>query len=163
MVYFIIYLFFEVMISSSIAGKVGGLSIFLEILLTALIGIMILKNFKFSLGESINKARAGQITQEEFIKTNAGKAFGAILLIIPGFFTDIIGVMLQFSFLVVILSRIFKFQKPMKNTTYSTNFGSTHFEYDANTYKHTNNTNYKRNSDEIIDVEVIDDNKSIKH
>ena len=111
--------------------------------------------------ESISKARTGQITQEEFIKANVGRAMGAVMLIIPGFFTDIVGVLLQFSFLVVLFSKMFHFKTPTNRTTYTTNF-----DFDATSFKqtnNTNNTNYKRNTDEIIDVEVIDDSKSIKH
>ena len=88
MIYFIIYLFLEVMISSYIVGGIGGFSTFIEILFTAVVGVFILKNFKYSLTDSINKARTGQITQEEFVKTNVGKGLGALLLIVPGFFTD---------------------------------------------------------------------------
>lgn len=162
MIYFFIYLFLEVMISSTITSAIGGLNTFFEILLTAIIGMIILKNFKLSLVENIAKARTGQITQEEFIKANAGKAIGAILLIVPGFFTDILGILLQFSFLVGMLGKVFSFKNPNHRTTYSTNFGSTTFEYDEKTYKNTNNSNYKRNKDEIIDVEVIDDTKPLK-
>ena len=168
MVYFFIYLFLEVMISSSIASSIGGLNTFFIILLTAIIGISILRNFKVSLMENITKARNGQITQEEFINTNVGKAVGALFLIVPGFFTDILGLMMQFSFLVVLFSKMFKFQTPTNRTTYSTNFSSNDFGYDTRTFrntntKNTNNANYTRNTDEIIDVEIIDDNKSLKH
>lgn len=158
MIYFFIYLFLEVMISSSISSAIGGLNTFIEILISALVGIFILKNFKLSLMESISKARTGQITQEEFIKTNVGRAMGAVLLIVPGFFTDILGILMQFSFLVVFFSKLFKFKQPTHKTTFSTNF-----EYDPNSFSRTNNTTYKGKKDEIIDVEVIDDNNSIKH
>ncbi|MGB5867509.1 MAG: FxsA family protein [Arcobacteraceae bacterium] len=158
MIYFFTYLFLEVMISSSVSSTIGGLNTFLEIVVSAIVGIFILKNFKLSLMESITKARTGKITQEEFIKANVGKAMGAVMLIIPGFFTDIIGILLQFSFLVVLFSKMFHFKTPTNRTTYTTNF-----DFDASSYKKTNNTNYKRNTDEIIDVEVIDDSKSIKH
>jgi 2-isopropylmalate synthase/UPF0716 protein FxsA len=156
------------MVSSSISSSIGGFNTFLEILISAIIGIFILKNFKLSLMESITKARSGQITQEEFIKTNVGKALGAILLIVPGFFTDIIGITMQFSFLVVILSKVFKFKTPTNRTTYSTNFSSSDFGYDTSRFtntstKNTNNSNYKRKTDEIIDVEIIDDSNSLKH
>lgn len=161
MIYFFVYLFLEVMISSSISSSIGGFNTFLEILFTALIGGFILRNFKLSMMQSIQKARTGQITQEEFIKTNVGKALGAVLLIVPGFFTDIIGILLQFSFLVVLFSKIFKFKSPTTKATFTTNF-----DFDASSYtnqSHTNNTNYKGQKDEIIDVEIIDDSKSIKH
>lgn len=159
MVYFILYLFIEVMVSSSIAAAIGGLNTFFEILLSAIIGIYLLQNFKFSIQESIEKARNGQITQEEFVKTNVAKAIGAVLLIIPGFFTDFVGIALQFGFLTMLFSKIFKFKTPDKDQRY-TNYSNT-FTYESKSY---NNTSYdKGEKDEIIDVEVIDDNKSIKH
>ncbi len=153
MIYFLIYLFLEVMISSTIASYIGGLSTFFEILLSAIVGIFILKNFQYSLGESIHKAREGKITQEEFVKTNVGKAIGAFLLIIPGFFTDMIGILLQVGLFISVFSKIFTFKKPQNNTTYS------NFEYTQTSYK----TQDKRKNDEIIDVEIIDSNNSIKH
>ena len=155
MPYFLIYLFLEVMISSSIASSIGGLLTFVEILFSAIIGMIILKNFKYSLGENIQKARSGQITQEEFVKTNVAKAIGAFLLIIPGFFTDIIGIILQFGLFVSLFSKIFKFKKPSSNNTeYSTSF-----EYTQTDHKQ----NSRRRDDEISDVEIIDDNNTIKH
>jgi 2-isopropylmalate synthase/UPF0716 protein FxsA len=131
------------MISSSASSAIGGLNTFLWIVISAVIGMSILKNFKYSLMENIQKARTGQITQEEFIKTNVGRAIGALLLIVPGFFTDTIGIFLQFGLLISIFSKIFSFKVDRKQTNF-------------------NNTNYKGTNDEIIDVEIIDDNKSIK-
>ena len=136
------------MISSSIIGSIGGLNTFFEIILSALVGIFILKTFKYSLNESIQKARSGQITQEEFVKTNVGRAIGAFLLILPGFFTDIVGLLLQIGIFVSLFSKIFHFKKPSNNTTYSTNFEYTHTNDKQNTKK--------RNEDEIIDVEIIE-------
>jgi len=151
LIYFFIYLFLEVMVSTSIAAAIGGLATFLEILLSAIIGIFILKNFEYSLSDSIQKARSGQITQEEFVRTNASKAIGAFLLIVPGFFTDILGILLQFGILVSLFSKIFTFKKPSNNSKYTSNF-----EYRETRF---NNTNYKGNkNDEIIDVEILDDN-----
>jgi len=153
LLYFLLYLFLEVMISSSIASSIGGLLTFVEILLSAIMGMIILQNFKYSLSESIQKARSGQITQEEFIKTNVAKAIGAFLLILPGFFTDIIGILLQLGLFVTLFSKIFAFKKPSNNPTYSTTFE----------YTQTNsNKNNKRGDDEIIDVEIIDSNSAIK-
>jgi 2-isopropylmalate synthase/UPF0716 protein FxsA len=168
MIYFFIYLFIEVMISSTIAGEIGGLNVFIEILATAILGIFILRNFKLTLVDSIAKARSGHITQEEFMKANVGKAFGAILLVVPGVFTDIIGLLLQVPFFITIISTVFKFKTPKNRASYSTNFSSSDFGYDTNRFtntntKNTNNSNYKRNKDEIIDVEVIDDSNTLKH
>lgn len=158
------YLFIEVMISSTVASSIGGLNTFFEIIVSAIIGIYLLQNFKFSIQESIQKAQSGQITQEEFIKTNAAKAIGAVLLIVPGFFTDILGVALQFGFLTMVLTKLFKF-KPKQNQNFSSQ-SYTNFSYEKTSFNnpkyHSNNSN-KGEKDEIIDVEIVDDNKSIKH
>ena len=147
------------MISSSIAGAVGGLTIFLEIVFTAILGITILKNFKFSLMENIEKARSGQMTQDEFIRTNVGRAIGAVLLIVPGFFTDIVGLLMLIGLLPFLVSKLFQFKTP-NQTTYQTNGHQSSFD---NTKSNFNNTTYKGiKNDEIIDVEIIDDNKPIK-
>lgn len=155
MIYFIIYIFLEVMISSTISGEIGGLLTFVEIILTVFIGTTILRTFKFSLMEKINAVKSGQITQDEFIKSSIGKAIGAVLLIVPGFFTDIIGVLLQFGILTMVFSKIFTFKpKASNNSSYSqTNY----------TYSEFNNYKQTKGDDDVIDVEVIDDNKSIKH
>jgi len=142
------------------ATTLGGLNTFFEIIVSAIIGIYLLQNFKFSLQDSIQKARTGQITQDEFIKTNVAKALGAALLIVPGFLTDFIGIALQFGFLTLLLTKIFTFKKVNKNKdNFDQNFNYEHFEKSS-----FNNTNYKKRSDdEIIDVEIVDDSKSIKH
>lgn len=152
MVYFLLYLFLEVMISSTIAGELGGLYTFLEIIVSALLGIFILQNFKFSLLDKINDVRSGDLTQEEFIKGSIGAAIGAILLIVPGFFTDILGVLLQFSFFTLLSTKLLKFRKPKQTNQYSK---QSEFRYTSYTTK--------KGDDDVIDVEVIDDNKSIKH
>jgi len=152
-IYFLIYLFIEVMVSSYFAGEIGGLNTFLEILFSAFIGVFILNNFKYSLNENIEKIRSGKITQEEFITTNASKSIGALLLIVPGFFTDIVGLLLQFGLFVAIIGKVFSIK-----TTNTTN-RSDHFTNQNS----TNNTNYKRElHDEIIDVEIINDNSTTK-
>ena len=153
MIYFLIYLFIEVMVSSFFVTLIGGLNTFLEILFSAFIGVYILNNFKYSMNENINKIRTGQITQEEFITTNASKSFGAILLIVPGFFTDIVGILLQLGLFVTLVSKIFSV-KVGKHTIYR----STHFTSDK---QYTNN-NKKEIDNEIIDVEIIDDNTTTK-
>jgi 2-isopropylmalate synthase/UPF0716 protein FxsA len=150
------------MVSSTIAASIGGLITFFEIIISAVVGIFILQNFKYSLQDSINKARSGEITQEEFIKTNAAKAIGAILLIIPGFFTDFIGIALQFGLFTMVLTKIFKF-KPPSECSFKQNTYQSNFEFHQNQTNQNNTTYKKRSDDEIIDVEIIDDSKSIKH
>jgi UPF0716 protein FxsA len=146
LIYFVIYLFIEVMVSSFFITIWGGLFTFFEIILTAIIGITLLKNLNYSLEENIVKIRTGQISQEEFIATNASKGLGAILLIVPGFFTDILGVLFQFGILLGLFSFLFK-QKNFQNKYRHT--------------EHKQSTKGEKN-DEIIDVEIIEHNNSCK-
>lgn len=133
------------MVSSFFITLMGGLLTFLEILFTAVIGILLLKNFNYSLEENIVKIRTGQMSQEEFIATNASRSLGALLLIVPGFFTDILGILLQFGILIGIFGFLFKNKK------------DPHFH---DPYK-THSTRKEKN-DEIIDVEIIEHNSSSK-
>jgi 2-isopropylmalate synthase/UPF0716 protein FxsA len=149
------------MISSSISSNIGGLNTFFEIILSATLGVFILKNFKYSLSDSISKARSGQISQEEFIKTNVGRAIGAALLIVPGFFTDIVGILLQVSATAIVLSKIFTFKPIDTQGNYKANNYTAYSKFNEANF---NNTHYKRREDEeIIDVEVIDDSSTINH
>ncbi len=136
MIYFIVYLFAEVMTSSSIAGEIGGLMTFSEIIFSAIFGIFLLKNFKFALVENMTAFSQGKITQRDFSRMNISMALGALLLIIPGFFTDMIGILLQFEFIGVLFAN--KFIK--KETSY------------------TNSENFKthKGDDDVIDVEIIE-------
>lgn len=53
MIYFIVYLFLEVLLSVNISSYIGGLNTFFEIILTAFIGISILVNFRKTLVENL--------------------------------------------------------------------------------------------------------------
>jgi UPF0716 family protein affecting phage T7 exclusion len=155
-VYIFLYLFFEVMVSTFFASMLGGFLTFFEIIASAIVGIYLLKNFQFSIVESGQKLSRGEITQEDFIKTNMAKAIGAILLIVPGFMTDIFGLLLQFGILTLLLTKLFSF-KPKKEQN-ENQYNHNQFYYETNYY------NQKRGNDEdIIDVEIIDDNKSINN
>jgi 2-isopropylmalate synthase/UPF0716 protein FxsA len=143
------------MISSSIAGSLGGLTIFIEIVLTAVLGMTILKNFKFSFMESIEKARSGHMTQQEFIKTNVSRAIGAVFLIIPGFLTDMMGVLMLFGILPFIVEKIFHFKTPNRTNGHQSDFNKNQTNFNNTTYKGAKH-------DEIIDIEIIDNNNSIK-
>ncbi len=143
----IIYLFLEVMVSTTIAGHLGGFLTFMEIIGTAFLGTFILKNFKYSLASNIRELTKGEITQQDFIQRNVGNALGAVLLIIPGFLTDFIGILLQFGVLTMILGKIFSFKPQMQNDNFANNKD---FKY---------STQGEKYEEEIIDVEVIEHTK----
>jgi len=114
MIYFLIYLFLEVIITINIASKIGGVATFVEIIGSALLGMLILLNFRHTLSENIRALQLRQINTEGFMQLNLMGLFGAILLILPGFLSDSIGVLVLFSFIIKLLINRFsrKYTKP---------------------------------------------------
>ena len=134
-VYFIVYLFAEVMTSTEFAAHFGGVTFFLEILVSFLIGVALLVNFKYAIVEQLNNFAFGRIAPEELISVGVFTLLGAILLIIPGVLSDIMGILMQFEWFALLLKKLF-------------------FRSDFPTHQ-----NQSRGNDEYIDVEVIDDVK----
>ncbi len=142
MIYFLIYLFLEVIISVNLSSYLGGLLTFLEIIMSAFIGVSILINFRNTIRENLNAVSYNCIDLQQFQNLNLFTLLGAVLLIVPGFLTDIIGLLLQFSVLTSMLVN-----------RYNVKSGSC-------------KTNQKQNNiqkdNDVIDVEIINDNSTIK-
>jgi len=152
MIYFLVFLFLEIATTSFFAGMLGIFLTFVWTIVSIFLGIFIIKNFNLVIMYNINEIMAGNLDQEEFYKNNISKLIGALLLIIPGFFSDILGILffsgLLNSFFVNMFSNKSSKNKGKKSAT------STY------TYTYTNtangNTNTNANSDDIIDVEIIE-------
>ena len=144
MLYFLLYLFLETIVSVNIASAIGGLATFLEILLTAFIGITILANFRNTFMENLMAVSYARIDLEEFQRLNLFTVIGAILLILPGFLTDIIGILLQFSAVTSMLVNRYGVKSKREN-----------FEDFEEPF-------YKECDDDVIDVEIIEKRDSIK-
>ena len=97
MIYFLIYLFIEIVVSYEFTTLFTPLGMFLEVLITALLGVVIIRNFGFSMMENMQKVIRREIDQEEFLSIGLFKLVGALLLIVPGVFTDILGILMQFD------------------------------------------------------------------
>ena len=104
-----IYLFIKV------GSQIGALNTILLILVTAIVGIW------YARYEGFNTLRSGmsQLVKNELplyeIVSGAAIAFAALLLILPGFATDIIGILLVFPITrKIILSRYSKKYSPKK-------------------------------------------------
>ena len=130
MPYVIIYFFIEVLVSVEFASQLGGLLTFLEIVVSAFIGLFLLTNFRYTLSKSMAGMMSGKISAQDFQKMSLFTLIGAVLLIIPGFFSDILGVLLQFSF-----------------------FGKL---FASKVLNLKNKNIYREEKDNAIDVEVID-------
>ena len=142
MIYFLVYLFLEVLISVNISSAIGGLMTFFEIILSAFIGISILINFRKTLVANLTSVSYNVIDLQQFQNLNLFTLFGAILLIIPGFLTDILGILMQFSILTTMLVNRYQVKSHHQNNIYE-------------------NKQTQKDSD-VIDVEIIGDNPSLK-
>lgn len=137
--YFLVYLLLEVFVSVNISSSIGAMATFLEIILSAMFGFVLLANFRNTFGESMQAMQRRTISITEFQKLNAFTLLGALLLILPGFFSDIIGIFLQFTFFATLFARKILHVK------------------DNIDIDDIQNINKRKEEDEIIDVEVIDD------
>lgn len=114
MISFLIYLFLEVMVTTQIASRIGGVATFIEIISSAAVGIVILLNFRHTLSENIRALQSRQIDTEGFMQRNLMGVLGAILLILPGFLGDAVGLLMQFTLVAKLLINRFsrKYVKP---------------------------------------------------
>jgi len=140
MIYFIIYLFLEVMVSVNLSSEIGGFSTFLELITSALLGFILLVNFRVTLFENMQAFSMQKIDVEEFQRLNIFAVLGAFLLILPGFLTDIIGILLQFSVVTKMLVNRFTAKSNYQNS-------------DSSAYTQTKIHTQK--DDDVIDVEII--------
>ena len=137
-IYFLFFLFIEVMTSSYFIDMVGGFIFFLEIIGSAFVGIFLLANFKFALSEQIMKMVNRDIDFKDMVSNSIFSLMGGIFLIIPGIFTDVVGILMQFEFFIFVINKLFFKEIIVKSST------------------KTKNDNQEG---EIIDVEVISETK----
>ena len=109
----------EIYLLIKIGSQIGAITTIFLILVTAIIGIYYAKY------EGLNTLRSGfiQLTKNETpayeVLSGAAIAFAALLLIVPGFFTDMLGFLLIFpisrKFLFGKILKKFKYKKTSKN------------------------------------------------
>lgn len=122
----------EIFLMIKLGGKIGALNTLLLIFLTAIIGVY------FAKLEGIKTMRSGFVNLYQNkapiyeIISGASIAIAALLLIIPGFFTDAIGFLLLIPFTRKLFIRLF-----IKK----------------------NKTTYKEKTSNILDGEIVEDKK----
>ncbi len=109
----------EIYLLIKIGSQIGAMTTILLIFITAIVGVYYAKY------EGLNTLRSGfiQLTKNEApayeVLSGAAIAFAALLLIIPGFFTDVLGFLLIFpisrKFLFGKILKKFKYKKTSKN------------------------------------------------
>lgn len=139
----VIFIFFviEFIVSGWFISAFSGGSFFLEIIVTGFIGVVTISSMGHHMNEAFDMVRKGELHPQELLSSAVGRVFGGVLLLIPGVFTDLIGILL-----------ILKSKKKS-----SSNSEKSHFKQ-----HHTYENVYKKEDDDIIDVEVVEEGKNEK-
>jgi UPF0716 family protein affecting phage T7 exclusion len=132
LLYFLVYLFLEILFSYEFARIFTPLGLFLEVLLTAFVGVYIIRNLHFSLAVEMQRVLRREITEEEFVTSGLFKLIGAFLLIIPGVFSDILGILFLME----------PFARWVAKKIFPQNLQKYHY--------------HKEDDGEIIDVEIVE-------
>ena len=103
------------MVSVNIASSIGAFATFIELVVSAVLGVVLLANMRITLMQNLNALMQGEISIESFQRLNLWTIVGAILLILPGFLGDIVGLLLQFSSIVTLIASKFLHVKEIYN------------------------------------------------
>ncbi len=140
MIYFVLYLFIEIFVSVEVASEIGPFWTFVEVMLSAVAGLLLLTNFRYTFFENMRALAEGEMTPERFQNQNIAALIGAILLIVPGFFTDMVGILLQFGvFTNLLMTRLAR--KKRRDTF-------------------VDDVPFHEGETDVIDVEIIDTDRS---
>ncbi|MDE6978570.1 MAG: FxsA family protein [Helicobacter sp.] len=91
---FLIYLLCETFATVIFANEVGIFGLLLEIVVTFILGVSMLVNFRGILTYSFEVLRSGKIASGDVAFASLVQLMGAILLITPGIVSDIVGFVL---------------------------------------------------------------------
>ena len=120
MIHFFVYLFLDIFVSVEISSAIGPFWTFVEVIGSAVAGLLLLTNFRYTFFENMRAMAEGDMTPETFQNQNMAALIGALLLIVPGFLTDIIGILLQFGVFTNLLAVKFV-KKERKRSNVQTN------------------------------------------
>jgi UPF0716 family protein affecting phage T7 exclusion len=128
--YFLLELYFSLAVGSSI----GFMSSVIWILLSFVLGMGLLKNAHLSILKNMQSVSLGKLNAKSFHDASTSYFLGAILLIIPGVFSDFLGV------IALIYTMFLQFGGTITPINKKTNI------------KNSN----KQGDDNVIDVEIIE-------
>ena len=128
------YLFLELYVSLGVGSQIGFLWTVIWIFSSFMLGIVLIQNAHKSLMTNMKLASLGKLNAKSFHDASTSYFIGAILLIIPGVFSDFLGVMALFYTIFLQLGGIMPSLKDKTNI------------------KKRN----KQGDDDVIDVEIIE-------
>jgi len=140
MILLIPYLFLELYLSLAVGAEIGFLWSVIWIISSMMLGMGLLQNAQTTMAKSMGGLASGKLNMKSFHDSATSYFLGAILLIIPGVFSDFLGVIALLY-------------------TYYLQLGGTIL----NSKNKTNiNNNSKQGDTDVIDVEIIESSSSNK-
>lgn len=134
MLFIIPYLFLELYFSLAVGEKIGFLGSLFWIMTTFVIGLVLLQNAHVTIMKSFNSLSEGKLNGKSFHDASTSYFIGAILLMIPGVFSDFLGV----------IALLYTFYLQLGGTI-------------PNSKNKTNiNNSHKQGDEDVIDVEIIE-------
>ncbi|CBG40516.1 FxsA family protein [Helicobacter mustelae] len=106
-----VYLILEILAMVYMSDRIGFMWAFVEVIVSACIGTLVLLNTKMGILEALNGLSAPQIDPSNFVRGNFAKVFGALLLILPGVLSDILGLVLLINAYFILRSKPRDFHK----------------------------------------------------
>ncbi|MCB4754784.1 MAG: FxsA family protein [Sulfurovum sp.] len=126
------YLFLEIYISLDMLEKIGAFWATIWTIATIMIGSGLLKNSPYAIMGNMYSLQMGKLDFKKFQNTTTFYFFGAILLIIPGVFSDFLGII---ALLYIVYLQFIATITPEKSNIYQNQKGD----------------------DDVIDVEIVNE------
>ncbi len=140
MIYILLFLIFELFLSLEVGSSIGFLWSVIWIVGSFMLGMALIKNAHTTIKGNMQSLKEGKINRKSFHDSATSYFLGAILLIVPGVFSDILG----------LIALLYTFYLQLGGTIASS-------KYKTN----INNLNkYTQGDDDVIDVEVIESSSS---
>jgi len=138
MIYLLFFLMFELFLSLQVGSQIGFLWSVIWILGTFMLGMGLIKNAHTTIAGNMQSLKEGKLNMKSFHDSATSYFLGAILLIVPGVFSDILGV----------IALLYTFYLQLGGTIPSSKY-KTNINY-KNKYTNT------QGDDDVIDVEIIE-------
>ncbi len=136
MIYVLFFLIFELFLSLEVGSSIGFLWSVIWIVGSFIIGMGLIQNAHTTMQSNMASLKAGKLNMKSFHDSATSYFLGAILLIIPGVFSDILG----------LIALLYTFYLQLGGTIPS-----------SKTKTNINNLNkYTQGDDDVIDVEIIE-------